>query len=320
MKRNILIILSIIFLSFNESEREKHLYEDKSIKCSYETNQGRLDGQYISYYKTCQKKSEGTFENNYRIGKWTVWDSTGRIRMQREYSDPFTFKRIIPKVPKEKTVELLNAPRYSIQLNQDGFIENFYVKERMVVWSKTILRTVLQKDNPLIFDNDKLFKVVNSNVLAKNITAYKTKDDEFTNEPIINMDNSVNEIIGFKIKEVCFFDNERLVTETRIIGLCPIALNKKTNDPFDLYWVYFPDLRKYLAKEKINQKDLPTKIENLDDIFFYRYFYGKIYKELNINDRQFSSFMTGQERDKESERIEISLIENEHDTWIQFTK
>ncbi len=320
MKKILFIFLSVAFLSFNESQRQKHIYEDSFIKCSYETSQGRIDGQYVSYYKTGQKKSEGKFENNYRIGKWTVWDSTGKIRMQREYSDPFTFKRLIPEIPKEKTIELLNNARYSIQNNQDGFIDYFYLKERMVEWSKRIWRIASPKDNPLLFDNNKLFSIINKNILAKKITAYDTKDDEFTKELSLNIDTSLFKIIGFKLKEDCFFDNERLVSESRIIGLCPIVQNKIKQDTIDLYWVYFPQIRKYLAQEKIHQTGLPTKIKTLDDLFFYRYFYGQIYKESNVYDKPIATYKTGKEIEKEAERIELSLIESEHDIWIRFTK
>jgi hypothetical protein len=320
MKKIFFIILSLALLSFNESQSQKHLYEDDFIKCSYETSQGRISGQYISYYKTGQKKSEGKFENNYRIGKWTVWDSTGRIRMQREYSDPFTFKRLIPEIPKEKTIELLNTTRYSIKNNQDGFIEYFYLKERMVEWSKKIWRTVSPKENPVLFDNNKLFDILNKNILSKNITAYSTKDDKFTKEFSFNTDISSIKLICFKIKEDCFFDNERLVSESRIIGLCPIAVNTVTRDTVDLYWVYFPQIRKYLAQEKIQQTGLPTKIRTFDDLFFYRYFCGQIYKESNVYDRPIATYTTGKEIDKEAERIELSLIESEHDIWIRFTK
>ena len=87
-----------------------------------------------------------------------------------------------------------------------------------------------------------------------------------------------------------------------------------------MYWVYFPQIRKYLAQEKIRQTGLPTKIKTLDDLFFYRCFYGQIYKESNVYDKPITAYSIGKEIDKEAERIEISLIESEHDIWLRFTK
>lgn len=319
---NKLIFISFCLVSFiSVSEKQKREYEDASIKCSYEQSQGRLDGNYVSYYKNGKKKSEGKFENNYRIGKWTVWDSTGRIRMQREYSDPFTLKRLIPEVPKENPIELLNAPQYTLHYNKDSCIDYFKLKERMVVWSKRLWRTILPNENPILFEKNKLFAMLNKNIFNKNITPFQVTDDEFRTELLVTgIDTSSIKVIGYKIKEDSFFDNERLVFESRIIGICPVVVNKIKGDTLDFYWVYFPEVRKYLAQEKIQQTGLPSKIKTLDDLFFYRYFYGQIYKESNVYDRQISAYKTGKAVESEAERIEISLIENEHDLWISFTQ
>lgn len=321
MKKTLLIILPFIFLSFIGGDKMKRSFETKNIKCSYETTEGRIDGNYVSYYNNGKKKSEGKFENNYRIGKWTVWDSTGRIRMQRDYSDAFTFKRLLPEVPKDKVIELLNVPQYSLQHNKDGFIEYFELRERAVLWANRIWRFVAPNENSILFEKDKLFSILNKNIFNKNITPYQVTDDEFRNELLVTgIDTSSIKLIGYKIKEDCFFDNERLVSESRIIGICPVVVNKIKQDTVDLYWVYFPQIRKYLAQEKIQQTGLPVQIKTFDDLFFYRYFYGQVYKESNVYDRPISTYKTGKEIEKEAERIEISLIESEHDIWISLTE
>jgi len=316
----IITILLFAFFSFNKYDREIQQYEDDKIKCLYETNQGRVDGKYVSYYKNGLKKSEGEFENNYRIGKWTVWDSTGRVRMQRVYSDPFTFNRLVPEIPNDKTIELLNAPIYLIQKNHDGYINYFPLKERMVVWSERIWRIILPTENPILFDNNLLFGILNKNLIQKNISAYEMTGDDFSNKVNVDIDTSSIKLIGFKIKEDFFFDNERLVSESRIIGICPVVENKLTQDTMDLYWVYFPHIRKYLAQEKIEIIGLPENVKTLDDLFFYRYFSGQIYKKSNDFEKPIKCYMFGKEIDLNSEKTEISLIEMEHDLWIHFTK
>ena len=320
MKKTPSILLILVLLSFTESKRQKHLYEDANINCSYETYGGRIDGNYISHYKTGQKKAEGKFENNYRIGIWTVWDSVGRIRMQRDYTDPFTFKRLTPEIPNEKPIELLNKPRYSVQKNQDGYINYFDLDERMVVWHKRIWRLVLPGDNPKLFDNNSLFNILNKNILDKKITVYAPEDDEFKKEINLTPDTTSIEIIGYRMKEDHFFDNDRLISESRVVAICPIAIDKTSQDTVYLYWVHFPQIRKYLAKELIQQEGVPRKIKTLDDLFFYRDYYGQIYKESNVSDKPIALYTAVEERDKEAERIEISLIETEHDIWLQFSK
>ena len=75
---------------------------------------------------------------------------------------------------------------------------------------------------------------------------------------------------------------------------------------------------KFLSKEKINNPNLPSKIKTFDDLFFFRYFYGQIYMETNVYERSIGSY--AEDKEIEAERIELSLIESEHDIWIGFTE
>lgn len=309
-------ILSVVFSFSQDGKRVQHSYKDDTISCRYETLDGRIDGHYISYYANGQKKSEGYFESNYRSGTWTVWDSTGTIRMQRTYSDPFSFTRSIPAMPDDAPVRLLYTTHSSIQYNEKGFIRPFHLDESMVIWVQRIWRTVTPEHNRLLFDQDILFRVIDSNIRTKNITPYSAGNDEFRiiEETIPDADHY--RVTGYRIKEDSFFDRERMVSETRIIGICPVALDLRSNDTTSLYWIYFPQLRKYMAQKTIAGQDLPGKIRTLDDLFFYRYFSSEIYRTDNQADLQISDYKQGKDIREEAERMEINLIENEHDLWI----
>lgn len=317
MKQAFFIIASLLLFSFIQTGKEKHVFKNTFTHCEYETTSGRLNGNYVSYYTNGKKKAEGMFENNYRTGKWTVWDSTGRIRMQRLYTDPFHFTRIVPPVPKDAPIQLLNTSPYEICYNAKGYIHYFPLQERAVLWSKRIWRELKPSENPILFEQNKLFKVIRKGLSEKTLKAYSNKDDEFREELKQIPDTSALQIIGYQIKEDTFFDKDRLVSESRIIGICPIAVNKKTKDTIALYWIYFPELRELLANEQVQ---VSKQINSLDDLFFYRYFYGQIYKESNVYDRPVSAYANGLEAIKESERIEMSMIESEHDIWISLAE
>jgi len=190
----------------------------------------------------------------------------------------------------------------------------------MVILQHRLWRYISQSENPALFEKNRLFGLLNKNILNKNITVYSVKDNEFLDPLPANIDTSSLKVIGYRIKEDWFFDIDRMVSETRILGLCPVIVNKLKHDTLDLYWAYFPELRKCLAMEKISQSDLPEKIKTLDDLFFYRCFSSQIYKEANVYDRTIASYKKGKEIEKEAERIEIGLIETENDLWIGFTK
>lgn len=316
MKKYGFILSAILFFSFIQTGKIKHVFKNAYTHCEYETTNGRLDGTYVSYYTNGQKKAEGLFENNYRTGKWTVWDTTGLIRMQRNYTNPFNFTRSIPKVPSDAPIKLLNVSPYQLEYNQKGFINYFPLQERAVLWSKRIWRELKPNENPILFNQQKLFSLIQQQLIAQTLKAYSSKDDEFREELKQSIDTNNYQVISFKLKEDTFFDSDRLVSESRIIGICPVALNKQTKDTVDLYWIYFPELRTALAKQKLQSNELPAKIKTLDDLFFYRYFYGAIYKESNVYDRAISAYVSGTELEKEAERIELGLIEYEHDIWI----
>ena len=46
--------------------------------------------------------------------------------------------------------------------------------------------------------------------------------------------------MAWKIKEDIIYDIDRNVSETRIIGMAPVGMNKTTKDTTELYWIYFP--------------------------------------------------------------------------------
>ena len=315
--KNPLLTISLTIVLFGLSftmHSQTHEFVSEKIHCTYETNEGRIQGKYISYYANGVKKAEGNFENNYRSGKWKVWDSTGVLRIQRVYRNPFEFYILMPDEKEERPIDLLAPPIYTLQYNSDNYLEDFTIDASMVIWAKRIWRWIPMENNVLLFDNNYLFNTLNKNVLNGNLTAYNSVNDLFNKElNIATIDTSHQKIIGFKIKEDHFFDNKRFVSEKRILGICPVAVNTISKDTIDLYWVRFSAARKYLATSVVTEKE---SINTLDDLFFFRNFYSSIYKEDNIYNRQISDYKSGSDISKEAEKIEINLIETEHDIWL----
>ncbi len=314
-------ILLFLFSLVSVAQKQKQIYEDTLIKCIYETNKGKLQGKYVSYYKNGKKKAKGTFENNYRTGKWTVWENSGRVQMQRIYSDPFTFKRTVPKTPKDKVIKLVNIPQYTLKYNKEGFIEYFILRERAVMWAMRVGRFISLVDNKILFEQNKLFSLLNKQVTNKNVEPYNvTNKINLENLFTKDIDTSFTKLIGYKIDEDCFFDNERLVFETRIIGICPVVVNILESDTVDLYWVPYTKIRQYLAQENIARITLPVNIKTLDDLFFYRFFYGQILRKSYVPNQMFPKYQITSEMKNESKQMEIELIEKEHDLWISLTE
>jgi gliding motility associated protien GldN len=85
---------------------------------------------------------------------------------------------------------------------------------------------------------------------------------------------SPDSVYTFRIKEQLIFDKEASRLFTRIIGIAPIAKQVIGNKsvPRILFWVYYPDLRKTLAKEDVyNPKNFSSRM-TWEELFESRFF------------------------------------------------
>ncbi len=321
MKKLQTSIILFLLISISGYSQKTEVFNTQNWTVNYQKTEGRFNGKYVSYYSNGQKKSEGTFENNMRAGTWSVWDTNGRLRIKRKYENPFVFTRVFPKPSNDPPVQLLNVPLYELKYNQEGIIPNYQVQERKVTWLRRDWRNINVEENPLLFNNNKLYNIINQSVFKGEIHPYSPISDQFESQlPLSGVDTNNLQIIQFKIKEEVFYDCERLISETRILGVCPVAVDNSTGDTTDLYWIYFPQLRPVLAKENVNSKDVPTKIKSYDDLFFYRYFYGQLSKVSNVHDQSISDYKSPAEASEEALKLDLENIEREHDIWIRMSK
>jgi len=313
------IIFGFLLITVNAQTKSVSITQgNEQLNCTYPLNKGRIDGNYVSYYKNGKKRAEGRLEDGCRTGKWSVWDSTGRLRMERDYENAYVYKTMVPAGTKD-------TASYRIVRGDDGLLGYFKLREKAVFWSQRIWRNIEKENNEMLFDGDRLFKFYYENLLNGELKGYGTSDDEFKTalglSDIQKIDTHKISIIRYKMKEDAFFDTDRNVYEVRIIGICPVGLNKETGKTEDLFWIYYPNTRKLLAKEAVNDKRHADKIRTLDDLFFYRNFASTIYKQSNVWDKTIAdSWQYKEDQVKEAERIELALIENEHDIWIGMTK
>lgn len=284
------------------AQSKKHNYADTRISVEYHTKNGLLDGKYNSHYINGQKKAEGHFKNNLREGKWTVWDSTGKIHY--EYVVPID----------------------SSKRNADGYFTFIPLKTEDVVIAKRIWRNIHPENNLLLFSRVNLFDSLYNQIQRDSLLVYMS--DDFFNAKIRNKEDIKSnfssqkyEITGYKVKEDWFFDKKTGAGRVQIIGIYPVLKPRvpESEENIGLGWIYYPTVRKYLAKEIVNEKN--SSLKNVDDIFFFHHFYAQIYKEENVYDRSIAAYeKTDEGVAKEAERIEIAIIEMEHDTWINLKK
>lgn len=324
MRRLSIFVFSIFLTACSFAQKGSFIYGEDSLQCIYSIKEGRFSGKYESFYKNGVKRSEGMLENGYRTGKWTVWDTLGKIRMERIYSTPFDFNRAIPAPPKDTAAALLFSNEYKMVKDSNGIIVYAKMKAEDAIWRHKYWRVVTAQNNKTLFENNLLLNAIVKQVKEYGIVVYDTFDDRFTT-PLRNIQwlhNRNMQIESLQIKEECIFDLNRMCSEYRILGLCPvIQVNGQLKK---LGWFYYPDLRKGFGKEIIKSSNQMLLIKTLDDLFVLRDFASIIVKTTvdNPYDLWLKDYpgITIDVIKYEQLKQEINIIEEEHNLWLSFTE
>ena len=127
---------------------------------------------------------------------------------------------------------------------------------------------------------------------------------------------SPNRVKKIQIKEEWFFDRQRSVLDVRILGICLMYEQEdKSKGDQPLFWVYFPEARKELAKYDVFNRQNPQERRSFDDIFWKRQFSSYIIKEENVYDRSINEYKKGMDALLEAQKIKEDIIIFEHDLW-----
>ncbi|MDF2437161.1 MAG: hypothetical protein K0Q95_1537 [Bacteroidota bacterium] len=127
------------------------------------------------------------------------------------------------------------------------------------------------------------------------------------------------EITQYWIKEDWFFDKQRSVMESRIVGICPLTLKKTADGEVvgskPLFWIYFPEARPYLVRAAVFNRWNDHERLNYDELFQKRMFASYIYKESNVYDRSIAEYKRGVDALLESEEIKEDVFKYESNLW-----
>lgn len=139
--------------------------------------------------------------------------------------------------------------------------------------------------------------------------------DEY--DSVIYTEFDPSNVMQLRIKEDWYFDKQRSQMMVRIIGLCPVMMIEREGEEVEvpLFWVYFPEARKALARALIFNRFNDAEKRTYDEIFWKRMFSSTIYKENNVFDRRISEYADGIDALFEAERIKIDLFQFEHELW-----
>jgi Gliding motility associated protein GldN len=294
----------------------------EGYKCIYHETNGMLNGNYISYYKNGVKKSEGSFSYNKRIGEWIVWDSTGKLRVKRNFTSPLEFKRTYPEIPNDGPIPLLSSPDYILQRDTNGCWKQFQIEQRAAFYQQRNFKTFYTTEKQLFFEYETLYKILYKNVTENNCAGYATGDSEDetykSRYKATEIDSSGFNLVGFRLKSDFIFDDNHMLSDERPLFIT-VLVQKKTGakDTIDFFSVYYRELRKYLAKIKLSTPRLPLWLQNLDDVFTFGCVGFQKYKVSAVYDRLTGYTYYGE---KAFTKCLIKEAETENDIWLHFNK
>ncbi len=225
-----------------------------------------------------------------------------------------------------------------------------HIREADIFWEKRIWRVIDTREKinlPFRYPERYFFSILMDAALDGEITVYSVEDDKFTNplrpDELRNMISSVDtittfdpetyeerievvqndmnpdEIQRYRIKEVWFFDEETSTMQVRVLGIAPLLDVTDDNGNFlyeqPLFWVYYPEARSVLSRERAYTYGNDAAPVSWEDIFEMRFFSSYVYKESNVLNNRLQDYLSGVDLLIEADRIENEIFNFEHDLW-----
>ncbi len=170
--------------------------------------------------------------------------------------------------------------------------------------------------------SEKLLRVDTSNAGYDALNAGDSNLSEFVDSIAIQS----QDIQGFRIKGIYYFDKRQGELKYRLLGLAPVAQDVQTigrsdvsdNELLSLFWIFYPDARQVLHEMKVfNEKSSSYPI-SFDHLLISRRFSSIIYRQENLyGDRDVRDYIKGNSLFQvlESEKLKEAIRDRELDMW-----
>jgi gliding motility associated protien GldN len=170
--------------------------------------------------------------------------------------------------------------------------------------------------------SSRLYRIDTTEAGIDELNAGSTDISEYVDK--INLTSQ--DIEGFKIKGLWYFDKRQGELKYRLLALAPVAPDVQTmgredmdiSEQFALFWVWFPDARQTLHDMKVfNQKNSAYPI-SFDHLLNARRFNSSIFREENIyGNRDVAQYVKGNALFQviESNKIKEEIRNKELDMW-----
>ncbi len=192
-----------------------------------------------------------------------------------------------------------------------------------------LLREFIEEGDISVFEDEKFTELLTVDQVAAKLyksDTVSTYDYDTYEEKIEIVQNEVNweDVVKFRVKEIYFFDKKSSMMKVRIIGIAPLKQTYSDEGEFKyeepLFWVYFPEVRDYLATERVFSEFNDMSTMTWADVFDNRMYSSYVYKQSNVLDERLKDMFEGYDQTGievllESRKIEDELFNFEQDLW-----
>jgi gliding motility associated protien GldN len=230
--------------------------------------------------------------------------------------------------------------------SEKKFLEYPFIDDKDIMWSKIVYEEIdlSEKFNhPLFFPKDGLYRserkslwrTISEAILAGKISnIYSDANANFTEKfdrdtYLKRLENregpevvplKSTDIVSYKIKGIWYVDKRIGEMKYRLLGIMPHGKdinNLSNDDPVDLFWIWYKDLRPILHEQLVfDDKNNASRI-SFDQLLTSRRFASRIYAVDNVfNDRPVDQYVGDPFMQLiESERLKNVIRDFEQDLW-----
>jgi gliding motility associated protien GldN len=230
-----------------------------------------------------------------------------------------------------------------IDLNEKINLPYYYPSDTIGVSSDrrslfdTLLRGIKNNEITEIYDDsyftaklsksevtNKLFRI---DTTAAGIDALNEGESNIE-EYIDKISLTSQDIEGYKIKGIWYFDKRQGELKYRLIAIAPVApdvqimgrddIDNDNSEKLALFWVFYPDTRQVLHNMKVFNPESASDHISYDHLLNARRFNSLIYQEENVyGNRQISDYIKGNALMQvlESQKIKENIRDKEINMW-----
>jgi hypothetical protein len=282
-------------------------YSSRAWKVKLVKKEKLMTGSYMSWYSDGILKTKGQYLFNQKVGSWYFYDNQGMTVLHRYYINNYVYKDISTKTPHKLAAFFKDEPLFSLARNNDSEPYKYpAISESNILYSKRYWIKNVQIQN--------LWGKLKEGIQNKSITLFTSDNGEMADSSIVTNITSLPEeaeITGYRMKLDFYFDSKYMMCLHQVIGIAPEV--KTSEGTIVLGWIYYPQIRGMLANACTRPGEFPVNIQHLDDLLFFRYYAGDVYKVSNIYDRE-------EPNDIDPFITWLDLLETEHSLLISLYK